>query len=90
MRVLLGKLFIPGKRYTGGRIAFVKDEGNGESAQIIHDDIAVQVLAVVKYFIKPRRPNLKVVMEKGIRLSFTVELDNKTEGLIAKEIEFEM
>jgi hypothetical protein len=29
-------------------------------------------------------------MEKGIRLSFTVELDNKTEGLIAKEIEFEM
>ena len=89
MKELLGKLYVPGKRYSGGKIGYVKDEGFGESAQIIHDEIAVQILVIVKNFTKPRRPNLRVVMKQEISLSFLVELDQKVEGLIAKDVEFE-
>ena len=90
MKEFLEKLFVPGKKYSGGTVVFVKDLGNGESAQIIHDDVAVQILAVAKNFVKPRRPNLKVVMEKGINLAFTLEVDSRIEGLVAKDVEFEI
>ncbi len=90
MKELLEKLFEPGKRYTGGKIVFIKEQGVRESAQIIQDEIAVQLLVVAKNFTKPKRPNLQVVKEKGISLSFTVEIETNNEGLVAKDVQFEL
>jgi hypothetical protein len=87
---ILEKLFVPNKRYYGGKITFVKDQDGKESAQIVHDEIAVQVLALSTDFVKPRRPNLKSIMNQGIKLSFVVEMAQRSEGLIAKSVEFEL
>lgn len=75
-----------GKRYDGGQIVFVKKTRNGQSAQIIHSEIPVQVLGFPSDFTNPSRPNLGVIKEQKIMLSFTVQVNVAGTGLIAKNI----